>query len=376
MRYISICVLRFFFRAFYIFPIKKNKCVLTSFNGRLYSCNPKYITEGLLKCESYDIYYALNDMNKKGIPDGVRVVKYKSLKHFFHLMTAKCIVFNSTGLSCFLPYRKKQIVIQTWHGGYSFKVIGNDFDSDKESIKLRQLTGSVITYFLSGSHLATQQHSVAMSTPEEKFLEIGLPRNDVLLNYHEDIKNKIYKEFEIDITKGIVLYAPTFREGVGRKGMEDYHLEQIDDQAVVEALNMRFSRKFVFMYKSHHNMLHTNIGREAINASDYDDIQELMCAADVIITDYSSCMADFALQKKLGFVYAPDLKEYESAHPFSMDPKDWPYKITRNNKELINSILSCSTDEWTCKLERFFNKVGNCEDGHATERIIEMIRRA
>ena len=367
-----IKILRVILRLFYFFPIKKSKVVLQAYNGRLYTCSPKYIAEGLLKTGRYDVFYALNANSQDIVPNGVTRLRYRSLSHFYHLMTAGFVVFNSSGITGFLPYRKKQTIIQTWHGGYSFKVIGNDIFKDEKSMKNRKLTGDLITYFLSGSEMATDQHSRAMSVAKEKFLNIGLPRNDILFQDHTEIREKVYKKFGLEESTKVVLYAPTYRDGPV-KAMTEYGIEAIDDEGVVCALEERFGGKYVFMYKAHHDMVPTNIGEICINASDYSDIQELMCVADVIITDYSSCMADFALQRRPGFLFTPDLKEYESVHPFSMSPQKWPYSIAGSNDELLKNIRQYDEKAGLKKIDGFFSRIGNCDEGHAVNSLIKIM---
>lgn len=363
--------LRLILKIFWIFPIQKKKVILTAYNGRLFSCSPKYIAEGLTATKRYEVMYALKTDSNDTLPDGIKRIKYRSLSHYYHLMTAKFVVFNSSGFAGFLPYRRKQVIVQTWHGGYSFKVIGNDIFSDEKSKRLRKLSGDNLTYFLSGSEMATEQHSSAMSVSKEKFLNIGLPRNDILFSDHAEIKKKVYKKFSLGNEKKIVLYAPTYRDGPV-KSMTDYGIEAIDDESIVNALNARFGGDFVFMYKAHHDMIPTNIGKNCINASDYSDIQELMCVAEIIITDYSSCMADFALQRKPGFLFTPDLKKYESVHPLSMFPELWPYSTAMNNDDLLNLISGYDENTGLTKIESFFSRIGNCEKGVALDSIVKI----
>lgn len=369
----AMLLLRIIMRFFYLFPMKKNKVVLQSYNGRLYTCSPKYIAEGLLDTKRYEVFYALDKDSDDLLPEGMTRLEYRSFRHFFHLMTAGFVIFNSTGVTGFLPYRKKQVIIQTWHGGYSFKVIGNDFFRDAKSVKKRKMTGDLLTYFLSGSKKATEQHSASMSVAKEKFLNIGLPRNDVMFRNHTSIRSDIRKEFGLSQDTKIVLYAPTYRDTSSKQSINDYSFEPIDDHGIVEALEERFKGKFVFMYKAHHDMIPTNIGKDCINASEHSDIQELMCASDVIISDYSSCMADFALQRKPGFLFTPDIEDYESVHPFSMDPALWPYKIAHSNKELIHIILNYDEKEGSDRIDDFFTRIGNYEEGHAVDSLITIM---
>ncbi len=365
-------ILRVVLKVFYIFPIKRNKVVLQAYNGRLYTCSPKYIAEGLAKTGRYAVYYALKANSKDTIPAEIAQIKYRSLLHFYHLMTAGFVIFNSSGITGLLPYRKRQIVIQTWHGGYSFKVIGNDFFKDQKSRNNRKLTGDLLTYFLSGSKMATDQHARAMSVSKHKFLNIGLPRNDILFHDHSRIKEKVFLHFGLELHVKLVLYAPTYRDGPV-KAMTEYGLEAINDAEVVSVLEERFGGNFVFLYKAHHDMIPTNIGKNCVNASDYSDIQELMCAADVLITDYSSCMADFALQRKPGFLFTPDLIQYESVHPFSMDVACWPYQAAQTNEELLMQIREYDEQTGRNKIEGFLQKIGNCDVGHAMDSLLEIM---
>ena len=111
---ISVKIIRILTRLFYLFPIQKRKVVLTAYNGRQYSCSPKYISEGLLRKDGeYRIIYALKRDSKDNIPEGIERVTYRSFIHFYHLMTAGFVVFNSTGIPGLLPYRQKQVIIQT-----------------------------------------------------------------------------------------------------------------------------------------------------------------------------------------------------------------------------------------------------------------------
>lgn len=367
-------ILKIVLRVFWIFPMNRKKVILTAYNGRQYSCSPKYLAEGLRNTGRYDVYYALRSDSGDKLPDGIKRVRYRSLGHFFHLMTAGFIIFNSGGFSNTLSYRKQQVVINTWHGGYSFKVIGNDIFKDERSIRSRARAGRILTYFLSGSDLATEQYTKAMSVPKEKFLTVGLPRNDILFRDHEEIRRKVFAAFGIEETAKVVLYAPTYRDGPVLS-MMDYGFAQIDDEGVVRALEQRFGGKYVFVYKAHHDMVPTNIGENCINASAYSDIQELMCAADVIISDYSSCAADFALQRKIGFLYTPDLKEYQSVHPFSMEPEKWPYQTAEDNDALIGNILAYDEKAGREKLERFLNEIGNRDCGNAVDAVIAVMDR-
>ena len=122
------CLFRFLMRIFWVFPIRNNQVVLTSFNGRLFSCNPKYLSLGLLSTGKYKIYFVLKKNVQEVLPEGIIRINYRSLAHYYKLMTSKYIVVNSTGLAAILPYRKTQVLINTWHG-----------DETQSSVRRRKL---------------------------------------------------------------------------------------------------------------------------------------------------------------------------------------------------------------------------------------------
>jgi CDP-glycerol glycerophosphotransferase len=77
----------------------------------------------------------------------------------------------------------------------------------------------------------------------------------------------------------------------------------------------------------------------AVNASKYDEMQELLCMADVLITDYSSSQWDFALTGKPGFLFTPDLDYYQHEDRGFYTPiDDWPFPYAKTNEELSNLI--------------------------------------
>lgn len=114
---------------------------------------------------------------------------------------------------------------------------------------------------------------------------------------------------------------------------------------------------------------------DAINVTLYPDVQELLGAADVLITDYSSIMWDFSLQRKPVFLYQNDVDEYIRDRGFYSDIEEWPYIKARTSEELSEKILGFDNDKYVAELNQFLEKYGTFDDGHACERTIEHISR-
>lgn len=83
-----------------------------------------------------------------------------------------------------------------------------------------------------------------------------------------------------------------------------------------------------------------------IDASNYPDMQELLYAADVLITDYSSSMWDFSLTRRPCFLYATDLNYYDLDRGFYSDIHTWPYPLAESNSALIKNIKQFNNDQY------------------------------
>ena len=98
-------------------------------------------------------------------------------------------------------------------------------------------------------------------------------------------------------------------------------------------------------------------------------MQELLAAADVLITDYSSCMWDFALTDKPGFLYFPDVRQFDRNKDFYTQPEEWPYEYAESTEALRQLILSYDPEKAEKRRNAFFEKVGNYEKGTACAQL-------
>ena len=113
-----------------------------------------------------------------------------------------------------------------------------------------------------------------------------------------------------------------------------------------------------------------------MNVSSYSDIQELLLITDILITDYSSVMFDFANTKRPMLFYTYDFETYrDDVRGFYMDfEKEAPGPLMRNTEEIIDNVVNITgiTKEYSAKYEQFYEKFCSLEDGKASERIVNM----
>ena len=114
-------------------------------------------------------------------------------------------------------------------------------------------------------------------------------------------------------------------------------------------------------------------GCNIINANKYPDMQELLCATDIVITDYSSLMFDFALSKKPCFLFATDIERYKNDRNFYFDLIQLPFMVAETNELLVENILSFDESIYKGQLCEFFRNVGMIMDGQASKSVTEVI---
>ena len=187
-----------------------------------------------------------------------------------------------------------------------------------------------------------------------------------------DDRDKVYQFFGIEKTKKIVLYAPTFRKDLSLKAYT------IDVDRVLTACEKKTNDEYVCLVRLHPNIssksTQITYDDRKINASNYSDMQELLAASAVVISDYSSLMFDFALSGKPCFQFAVDIDEYKGDRNFYFDLSLLPFDLSTNNDELEKSILNFEQATYEKRLNAFFDEVGMVRTGDASRKVAEIIR--
>ena len=372
--YIDFIILRFIGIIFRIFPIKKNKIVVCSYYGNGYGDNPKYIIDELKKNKKLDIVWALNKNNYLSeLPENVRRVKYETLKYLYELCTAKIWIDNCRK-SYVPPKRKKQYYIQTWHGSFAIKKIELDARESlpKLYIKRAMIDSKNANLFTSGSAWTDEIYRRAFNY-HGKILDCGDPRNDILFarNKHKNIRNSVIKKINIKEKGIIILYAPTFRKN---QSTECY---DIDFERLLKAIEKKYNKDCYILIRLHPNIASKDknfkYNKNIINVTKYPDIQELMIAADILITDYSSSMFEFGITKKPCFLYTKDIEEYKQDRDLYFDFKKLPFPLATKDDELIKNINLFDSQKYLEELEKFYNKIGAFKAGNASVQVAKII---
>ena len=369
-------LIHFFLHLLFILPVDKKKIYFVSFNGKQYSCNPKYLYEYLLKNRKNEFSYVweFQDTGKAALVPDAKVVKRLSFASVIQMMTAGYIVTNSD-FKWYIPLRKNQFLLETWHGGGAYKRVGFDVDYSKSEMLAQSRSSRKVSLYLSSSAKFTNVQSKAKGVPDTVFFPSGLPRNDLFFHDTQDLILHVKNSLKVQEDCHLVLYAPTHRianDGTYHSVFEssgDFSVEQI-----LSTLIKKFGGAWKFLYRGHYfEKQFCNGDNNWIDVSLYEDMQKLLAASDVLITDYSSCMWDFALTNKPGFLYVPDLQEYENNRNFYTPPSSWAYPIAVSCKSLCENIMRYEYESSVAKINKHLKELGSYEKGTACEQVVNIV---
>ncbi len=380
--------IRFFTTHFGKFiPIKKKTVLFECFLGQSYGDQPKYIYEEMLSRgmdKQYTLIWAFrkNKMNLD-VPGDCKKVAYLSLRYLWCVMRCETIVNNSR-FPYFLVTNPKTVFLQTWHGT-PLKRLGLDQDevhmpnTTTEKYKANIVRSSrQWDYMLSQNRFSTERFCSAFALKQEQIWEFGYPRNDILSLpdvKKQEIVSHVKQKLGIPADKRIVMYAPTFRDNDTKQAKYNHTFPfDLNDFA------NRLGDDTVLLLRLHYLVSQT-VGKEIsskniIDASAYPDITELYLIADLLITDYSSVMFDYAITHKPMLFYMYDLASYrDMLRGFYFDLSELPGPMVEDYEKMVCFAQNPTSyqAEYAEKYLKFRGKFNYLDDGKAAKRTVDQL---
>ncbi|EIA0534746.1 CDP-glycerol glycerophosphotransferase family protein, partial [Campylobacter jejuni] len=355
---------KYLFKIFRFLPLSKNKIVFIAHSASRFDCNPKAIFEELLQSNAQiKCIWILNKKLHHEYQDkypNVLFVEPNSIKTFFHLSTCRVFINNQIHIyykKMGFSKRPDQLYLQTWHGSFGMKhvPISDNIDTVHEAC-------TDMDYWITNSFFESNVYKNTFDK-NAKFIEIGHARSDCLFS---SCNKNIYSYYNLDPDKKIVLYAPTKRE-------DSFNNFELDFKKLKFILEKKFQVNFVILIRTHRNLKFDFKNDNIIDAFDYPDVMELVKECDVLISDYSSIICDFALTYKPIFIYAKDYDTFILTSKLYHDYSKLPFGLSKNFNELENCIANFDYDTYKQKLKEWLENVGCIEDGKAGKKISNLI---
>ena len=288
------------------------------------------------------------------------------VRGMYLLRTSRLVVVDNAWLPVHVaPHAARTEVVQVWHAEGALKRFGLDAvrpPDEPERTFLHRHYDWVVT----SGEASRGAWSRALRTPLDRVLALGSPRTDV---FHDDAavaaaRDRVLAAHPALVGRRVILYAPTFR-GRGRGKQPAPGID-------VARLRAALPESDALVLKSH-----PNLDRRLVSKAGFDvvidnrvDLNELITACDVVITDYSSAIFDVALLRRRLLLLTGDLAAYERDPGLSIDYRT--EMIGTQVTDTDGAIEALRDDRFDLsRYDTFIERHLGASDGGASRRFVE-----
>ncbi|MEL7671249.1 CDP-glycerol glycerophosphotransferase family protein [Methanobacterium sp.] len=374
----SYHIMAIFFYLSYLFPINKKKILLIMTHdntnegnvGSTYHYFQKQDPTLIFKEVTRDNYTFKSDKNL------FKNLIYMFISVPYHMATSRTIFMDNV----FLPFsavkiKKNTQLVQLWHGTGAIKKFGLDCE-EKWIKKLAVTTNKNTTHFIVGSSWMKKIYKTAFEAEDNKIFNIGCSRTDIFFNKAalQEKRDEFFSSYPELSGKKIVLYAPTFRD-------EEYNTSEIKIHLDIDKLMSNLDDNYVLGLRLHPRIADkiniseysTHYQDSIFDFSGYNKLNTLLICCDILITDYSSIIYEYALMKKPMIFYSYDLSKFEkSSRGFYEDYKTAvPGPVVFKTEQIGDIIKDYPADEYN--IDKFLDiYLENC-DGNSRKRLYDLL---
>ncbi|MGE5828700.1 MAG: CDP-glycerol glycerophosphotransferase family protein [Micromonosporaceae bacterium] len=354
-------------------PVDDRLAVYAAYWYRGYACNPAAIHAAATRLvPSVQGVWIVDRREAETMPPGVSYVVAGSLSSYRALARARWLI-NNVNFPDFVVKRPGTVHLQTHHGT-PVKVMGLDqgaFPVGLGSMDLGDLLRRCDRWDLS---LSANAHSTEVWAREYpcryETLEYGYPRNDRLARADNSDVDAARATLEIPPHATVVLYAPTYREYDPRLG------PPLDVEELAEELGPGYLvlQRVHYFHSGAAEPYHPRVR----DITAYPCVEDLLLATDVLVTDYSSVMFDFAVLDRPIALFTPDWDTYRRTRGVTFDLlAEPPGVVAMTPADLVDAFRSREIwgDPAAKARAQFRNRFCYLDDGHAAERVVRRLFR-
>ena len=286
----------------------------------------------------------------------------------FILARARFVFLDNVFLPmAFMRFRGKVRVVQLWHGCGAIKKYGQDVNRGVVRW-LEKRANARYTDLVVNSRSMVPQYLSAFGVPENVLRVTGLPRTDYFFEPDrvERGRRMFFERFPELVGKKLLLYSPTFRD-------HEVHHPRVPLDFVKLAALLGEDWRFLLRFHPYVARHAAGLASELVtDVSDYPDLNGLLAASDVLVTDYSSIIFEYSLLNKPMVFYPYDLESFRrQQRGFYVDYERFvPGPIVRNEEQLAEAVKKApNLDTVSAFREKHFDYL----DGKSAERLIQGI---
>ncbi|MFC6885883.1 MULTISPECIES: bifunctional glycosyltransferase/CDP-glycerol:glycerophosphate glycerophosphotransferase [Actinomadura] len=366
----------------------RDAVLFSCFSGKQYSDSPKAVHEELVRRGAdLEQLWVVNDAQVE-LPGTLKAVRLNGAEWHEAVASSRYIVANHR-LGDWFQRHPDQVVLQTWHGT-PLKKIGRDIKEVhfaytpgmKKALQSQSKTkqaGPALpewTHLLSPNPFSTEIFRRAFAFKGE-IIEAGYPRNDLLHSPEAGaVAASVRARLGIPAGKRVVLYAPTWRD-------DQYYSRgryKFDMRLDLARARAELGDDHVLLVRLHSNVV-DGVPEDGdgfvYDVSLYPDITELYLISDLMISDYSSVMFDYANTGRPMLFFTYDLADYrDRLRGFYFDfEAEAPGPLVETSDALIEAIrdVDAATAGHQDRYKAFVERFCPLDDGHAAARTVDQV---
>jgi CDP-ribitol ribitolphosphotransferase len=311
-------------------------------------------------------------------PGGRLGALWHALQAGYHLATARLFVVDDYFFPMYvIRPRAGTTRVQVWHASGAFKkfgysVLDKSFGADEAMVRRVPIHANYDLCLISSMSVAPH-YAEAFRQPLDKFVSrLGMPRTDLFFDEAEIARRSeaVRRRYGLPEGRRVILYAPTFR---GDSVTDARFVDHLD----LDLLRTMLGDDHVVMLRLHpfvrdRPRIGTGLGSFVVDVSGHPDIHELMLVSDMLVTDYSSAIYEYALLGRPILFFAPDQDAYERERGFYFDYRSGvPGPVFETTRELGEHIRAGRFD--TPRVEAFGRASFDVADGRSSARFVDQI---
>ena len=322
------------------------KMIIFSGHTRKYNDSPRTIYEYMISHPQYAGYkyvWALEDPDNVEVPGPAIKIKADTREYFRYTLKAKYWI-TCVNIERSLKYKKKKCVyLNTWHG-VAFNCIGNAAGGRKD------YDFSHIDFFCYESEY---QKNIFKRDFKDEVIEIK-------------------KRLGLPLDKKVIMYAPTWRDSYDKGA--SYAIRPPMD---LNKWKEKLQDKYVLLFRTHAyttKLLGVEFDDFCLDYTSYPVINDLFKVADILISDYSACIADYSILERPVICFAYDYEDYKATRGLYIDfSKEMPNGIFETEDQVIDHILTMDYDSECVKTREMIKNKFTYLGGNATETCVKTV---
>lgn len=361
------------------FPLKSNRIMFYAHNRQGMVDNPAFLLHYLQEHfpDQYELYWISTAPNTCNAPPGIQVIGRRSFRYFYLYLRTKVYITNDM-IDEWLIKKPGQIYLSTWHGGGAYKQIGKQAcSSDLEFIKNYDKLYKRLDYFVASCKKSEELFLPAMELSHTIFLPYGSPRNDIFFHDTTIYEEKVRSFYKLDSDKRILLYAPSFfQETLEQDSCEI--LPQKDLLSALDSLETLTGDSWICLARHHYftSIAGSIFDSKILDGNLYHEMQDLLCASDMLVTDFSSSIWDMGLQHKPVIVLQDTISKYEETdRGFFIAPEKWPYLQAKTIADIPSVYKNFNQNEYFRVLDIHYSEMGSHENGTACKQLAALLQK-